>query len=167
MEEVLHNTHPSPATNGVEITVTAHHSLGAEEPPDDADALVDTTFAALSDVRRRHALYYLRDRESATLDELATALVGWLNAREDGAAVGTPDDREHVRVGLHHGQLPKLSAAGLVRYDPDSGEVALADLPEFVEVAIDRSLALDRERAEERDRQDRRDRSDASNRDYT
>lgn len=147
--------------------MTPHNSPGAEEPPDDSDALVDATFAALCDPRRRHALYHLRERESATLDELATVLAGWLNAREDGEGVATPEDRERVRIGLHHGQLPKLSAAGFVRYDADSGEVALADLPEFVEVAIEHSLALDRERAEERDRRDRRDRSDASNRDYT
>lgn len=139
--------------------MTPHRSPGAEDPPDDADALVDATFAALSDARCRHVFYYLRERESATLDELATVLAGWLNAREDGARVATPDDRERVQVGLHHGQLPNLSAAGFVRYDPDSGEVALADLPEFVEVAIDRSLAVDREREGKRDRRGRKDAS--------
>ena len=142
--------------------MTPHDAPEAEDPPDDADALVDATFAALSDPRRRHALYYLRERESAPLDELATVLAGWLNAREDGAGVATSEDRERVRVGLHHGQLPSLSAAGFVRYDPGSGEVALDELPEFVEVAIDRSLAVDRQRAGER-----RSARDASNRGHT
>ena len=137
--------------------MTSHRSPGAEEPPDDADALVDATFAALSDARRRHALYYLRERRSATLDELATVLAGWLNAHKDEARVATPDDRERVRIEHHHAQLPTLSAAGFVRYDPGSGEVALADLPEFVEIAIDRSLAVDGGREGERDRRSRRD----------
>lgn len=144
--------------------MTPPDSPESVEPPDGADALVDATFAALSDVRRRHALYYLRERESTTLDELATVLTGWLNALEDESTVATPNDRERVRVGLHHAQLPTLSAAGFVRYDPDSGEVALADLPGFVELAIDRSLALDRERPGDRDRRSPR---DPSNRDYT
>lgn len=167
--------------------MTPHDPPGAEDPPDDSEeppgdfgqpsgdseesaddtsALLDATFAALSDARRRHALYYLRDRESATLDELATVLAGWLNAREDGAGVATPDDRERVRAQLHHAQLPNLSAAGFVRYDLDSGEVALADLPEFTEAALARSLATDRQRARAKKR-DQRGWRDTSNHGYT
>ena len=157
--------------------MTPHDSPGASEPPDDSEELpqdsggspddanevVDTTFDVLSDARRRHALYYLRERESTTLDELATVLAGWLNAREDGAGVATPHDRECIRIGLHHGHLPDLSAAGFVHYEPDSGEVALADLPEFTDVAIDRSLATDRAQAGERDRRGGRDASNRRN----
>ncbi|WP_132059568.1 DUF7344 domain-containing protein [Halorussus amylolyticus] len=111
---------------------------------DEDAAMVDAAFGALADVERRHALYYLRVEETTTLGELATVVTGWLRAREDGASAATPEDRRRTIVGLHHTHLPMLADAGFVRYDPDSGEVALADIPDFLDTALDRALAVER-----------------------
>lgn len=126
--------------------MTPRHSHEADGPERGRSAEVDATFEVLSAAERRHALYYLREHEAATLDELATVVAGWLRAREDEAGVATPEDRERVRAELHHVHLPRLAAAGIVCYDLDSGEVTLRALPAFLDATIERSLATDRER---------------------
>lgn len=110
----------------------------------DPDA-VDAAFDALADERRRLALYYLRGRESATLDELATVVSGWQQARAPGTGRVTPDDREGVRIALHHVHLPRLADAGFVSYDADAREVTVDRIPHVLDSVLDRSLADDRE----------------------
>jgi hypothetical protein len=119
----------------------------------DSSAEVDAAFRVLSDAHRRYALYYLRDRETATVAELATILAGWLGTRGDASRVVTPEDRERLRVGLHHIHLPELEIAGLVRHDPETGAVSARSLPEIVERALDASIEQQRDasdRPEER-----------------
>lgn len=111
---------------------------------------VDETFGVMSDAHRRYALYYLRDRESTTFDELATALAGWLRARESHAEVVTQDDRERLKTALHHVHLARLREVGFVHYDPTSGEVALGDLPDVADAALDLSLSHERQAAGQR-----------------
>lgn len=120
----------------------------AGAPATEDPARIDAAFDAISDVRRRYALYYLREAESTDLDELATVLAGWRGAREDPADPVSPADRRRLRLELHHAHLPALAAAGYVRYDADAGDVELGRLPPFLGDVLDRSLAAEPETVE-------------------
>lgn len=80
-------------------------------PPSDGSTF-DAVFECLADRRRREVVAQLRDREAASLGELAE------NA--DGRD-------ERLALELHHRHLPKLADAGLVEYDPDDRAVSSTD----------------------------------------
>ncbi|UPV74718.1 hypothetical protein M0R89_01280 [Halorussus limi] len=115
----------------------ADHST---EPPTDDSARVDAVFGAVSNPRRRYALYYLSDRGATDVETLSTVVAGWARTRADPSAVVTPEDREDVRVSLHHTHLPRLEREGFVRYDRETGEVELAEMPDLLETVLTRSL---------------------------
>lgn len=127
---------------------------------DDSSKAVGELFRFLSRPERRCLLYYLRDHECATFEELATVLSGWLQAREAGVEVVTPSDRENVRRSLYHVHLPKLADAGFVRYDRESGEVELAEVPDLFDTIVETALAQERRAREARadEETDQRDR---------
>jgi hypothetical protein len=116
----------------------------------DPTELADKVFRVLSDDYRRCVLYYLLDRESATVDELATVLTGWTQAREDAFEIATPDDRTRVRAKLHHVYLPRIDGAGFVHYEYDSGEVELETVPDMLDAVLERALEGDRRADEHR-----------------
>lgn len=132
---------------------------GGSSPSDDAvdpDRVreADAAFAVAADECRRLALHYLRDRGTADLDELATVVSGWARARRSDAEMVTPDEREQVRIALHHVHLPQLVDAGAVSYDGETG-VAKLDAPSDLLVSIlERSLVDERRWANERARAD-------------
>ena len=141
---------------------------GGSSPSDDAvdpDRVreADAAFAVAADERRRLALHYLRDRETADLDELATVVSGWTRARRTDAETVTPDERERVRTALHHVHLPRLVDAGAVSYDADAGVVKLDAPSDLLVSVLERSLVDERRLANERadadgtGRDDRRD----------
>ncbi|WP_115863914.1 DUF7344 domain-containing protein [Halorussus litoreus] len=105
---------------------------------------VDALFDALADEHRRLVLYYLRDRESADLDELATVVSGWLQARAPDHDMVTPDDREGVRTALHHVQLPRLADTSFVSYDREAQVATLTGTTDLLAPILDQSLADDR-----------------------
>ena len=91
---------------------------------------------ALAHPRRRETLTVLADLEAPVpLSELATAVD---EVDPEGVVVGEPatdggttpggdapgarpdssDDRKRIELDLYHRHLPKLEAAGLVRFDP-------------------------------------------------
>lgn len=113
----------------------------------DESAEADAVFSALSDVHRRYALYYLQDRGSATIDELATVLASWLGTREDETTVVTPEDRERLRTELDDDYLPELADTAFVRYDHETGDISVKSLPEHVETILDLSLEQQRKRS--------------------
>ncbi|MFC4448014.1 DUF7344 domain-containing protein [Halorussus aquaticus] len=125
--------------------------MNYDAPDPDASPELDAAFEVLADAHRRYALYYLRGRESAALDEVATVVAGWLGTRDDPGDMVAPRDRDSVRTALHHVHLPRLAAAGYVSYDADSGAVTPESLPEFVETVLDRSLAQQRDGVEQSD----------------
>ncbi|MFC7080902.1 DUF7344 domain-containing protein [Halorussus caseinilyticus] len=79
---------------------------------------LDQYFDALSNERRRYALYYLSREEVANEDELAR----YVAARERGRSPSALSESayERVRSDLHHKHLPRLADYGLVEFDPRS-----------------------------------------------
>jgi hypothetical protein len=104
---------------------------------------LSTLFRALSHPHRRVVLYYLREHETTSLDELAACVTGWSESGPGAGADATPVDYEHVRIRLHHTHLPMLAESGFVTYDADSGEVRLGDLPPFAESVVSTAVATD------------------------
>ncbi|WP_135852787.1 DUF7344 domain-containing protein [Halorussus salinus] len=100
---------------------------GSNAPTD--EPLPDDLHWVLTDESRRAALATLRERESATLAELAEAV----------ARTGDqPADRVLVSLDRHH--LPLMVEAGLLDYDESSERVALADLSAESRERIDRTV---------------------------
>lgn len=86
------------------------------EPAEEVDAL----FACLARRRCRFVLAHFHEsgRESATVRELIDAVID----RESP----TPD-RESVAISLRHTHLPAMADNDFITYDPDRGEVTIAD----------------------------------------
>lgn len=100
---------------------------------DRLDDVDDAVFAALADRERRAVVYFLHEHGTATVAELADVVTGWVHGAR---GVATSDDRERVRVALHHVHLPRLAAAGLVTYDADGQRVELATLTAAEEALV-------------------------------
>ncbi|WP_135824329.1 DUF7344 domain-containing protein [Halorussus ruber] len=127
-----------------------------EDRPDGPAESVSELFDALRRSNCRYALYYLQDRETATLAELATVVASWTQARAADPEIVTPEDRQRVMVSLHHADLPALEDAGLVRYDFDSKTVTAESLPEMADAILEKSLVYERLADREPDHSDRR-----------
>lgn len=78
----------------------------------------DDLFAVLADSRRRFILRHLRRHGSITFAALSTELAN------QGPDIAT------ARLELHHDHLPKLEAAGFVTFDPSTGLIDPAALPD-------------------------------------
>lgn len=97
-------------------------------------------FTVLSHRYRRIVLYYLREHETASVDDLADLVTGSV---ESGAGPDAAVDRDTVRLELHHVHLPSLDSSSLVSYDQRSGQVALADVTESAAEVIDAAREAD------------------------
>lgn len=83
----------------------------------------------LSDPHCRHLVEYLRERrEPVDVERLAAHVVA--RVRDVPVEAVEPEVRRRVQTWLHHGQLPALSAHGVVDYDAETGTVRLVDVPE-------------------------------------
>lgn len=84
--------------------------------PRSATKSVNRLFDALGNDRRRTVLSYLREAsdDGASVAELTKEL-----AKQGSDGDGAPIERgiEGVATSLHHVNLPKLDASGLVNYD--------------------------------------------------
>ena len=81
-------------------------------------------FDLLSSSRRRFVLQYLSQHEGPVpFSELANELAAWEN--DTDVEEITERQRKRVYVSLYQTHIPKLEEAGVVDYDPDSGEVRL------------------------------------------
>lgn len=91
-------------------------------------ATVDDLFGLLADRRRRAVLSELaKRRTSVSPRALARAVAA--RERETDATTPPASTIDAVHATLHHTHLPKLDAAGLVRYEREDRTVALrADL---------------------------------------
>ena len=100
---------------------TTTPDLSANSSTDNADLPTDALFAILSDGRRRYALRYLSQKVGAvSLIDLAEQIA----IQEETL---TQDRFERVLTGLYHVHLPKLTEAGLVRYDAERETVELLE----------------------------------------
>lgn len=86
----------------------------------------DDVFDILSNARRRYVLYYLREAgKPVEMGELAQELAAWEN--DTTVEDLTKQQRKRVYVSLYQTHIQKLSEAGIVDYDHDTGMVSLAN----------------------------------------
>jgi DNA-binding transcriptional ArsR family regulator len=81
----------------------------------------DAVLSAVADDHRRAVLRTL-ERTGET-ERSFEALVEAVAERLDAGGTPAPDRRRRVRTALHHVDLPKLAACGLIDYDPESKRV--------------------------------------------
>jgi hypothetical protein len=103
-------------------------SGGPEGAPDDAGRRLteDEAFDILNNERRRQALRYLREEESAT--DLGT-LCEHVASRENEIPpeqVGS-DQRKRVYTALKQSHLPKMDRAGVIEFDDRDKNIELTD----------------------------------------
>jgi hypothetical protein len=92
----------------------------------ESDLSQDVVFDILSSPRRRYVLYYLRTRDGPVqLTDLAEEVAAWENNTDPPSI--TEQERKRVYVSLYQTHIPRLAEAGLIEYDKDSGQIALAE----------------------------------------
>ena len=98
-------------------TTTTPTDTGCTE----TDLSATQVFALLANERRRFALHHILQTVGAIhVGELADQIARWEGEH-------TRDRDERVATSLVHFHLPKLVAAGVVRFDPGEDRVALLD----------------------------------------
>ncbi|WP_132057684.1 DUF7344 domain-containing protein [Halorussus amylolyticus] len=86
----------------------------------------DEVFDAVKNLRRRYVIYYLqRHGGPVELGDLAEQVAAWEN--DTTVEKVSPNERKSVYSALHQTHLPKLQAAGVLRYDADRSLVATTD----------------------------------------
>lgn len=86
----------------------------------------DNAYDLLSNSRRRYVISILRERdEPMALNELSRELAAWEN--DVDPAELTDQQIKRIYVSLYQTHIPKLSDAGVVSYDQESGTVELED----------------------------------------
>lgn len=100
--------------------LAAHHGIPIAD-------LVDL----VADPVGRYALLYLAAEGSASLDELADVVTGWVYA--GSGAVASPADRERVRVRLYHVTLPRLASLDVARFESEAETAAMDDPSEWMD----------------------------------
>ncbi|UPV73411.1 hypothetical protein M0R89_12760 [Halorussus limi] len=95
----------------------------------------EEVFDAVKNLRRRYVLYYLqRYGGPVDLGELAEQVAAWENdTTVSGVSSG---QRKSVYSALHQTHLPKLEAAGVLRYDPDRSLVEATERAERLEMQL-------------------------------
>lgn len=96
----------------------------------DTDRSVDELLRLLSDRDVRITVAYLYDHPNATLDELATVIVG--KTAVDESRIGTESDYQRACVHLYHSVLPRLDDHDLLEFDHDEKAVRDVDVPPVV-----------------------------------
>lgn len=101
----------------------------------DAGASDTTVFDVLSNTRRRHALYELRNHDrTLSIHHLALTVAAWESERSISAV--DDDLYQEIMTGLHHTHLPKLVHAGLIDYDEDRERVSLIASAAEIEIVL-------------------------------
>lgn len=98
----------------------------------------DRLFDLLSSPRRRYVLYYLREKGGPIeLTDLAEKLAAW----QDDTPLEdvSPQARKRMYVSLYQTHIPRLEEAGLITYNPDSGEISLVEGRSSVDRYLDDS----------------------------
>ena len=111
-----------------------------DEPPSSAD--LDEVLRAIADRERRFTLYYLRERDSSSVERLADVVATWL-AVEDGTAPADVEERDRLHRALRETHLPDLAAVGLLEYDPASGTATLVPPCGVVDPLLETTASLE------------------------
>lgn len=85
-----------------------------------------TVFRALAAAERRALVQHLVRTGRSSVDKLAAGLAEGDDSGSDEPNEGEPPTG--LRINLIHAHLPKLSDAGLICWDRDTGEVATTPL---------------------------------------
>jgi len=114
---------------------------GEQGNADRADGTIefDRLFSLLSTARRRYALYCITETPTPTLS--TTDLVDELAALEGRASDELPS-RDEIELTLRHTHLPRLSAAGVIDYDPERSVVSYCG-DRRVDRWLDRAMAAE------------------------
>lgn len=117
---------------------------GEQGGADHADEPIefDRLFSLFSLARRRYALYCIVETSATTLS--TTDLVDELAALE-GRASDESSPRDEIELTLRHTHLPKLSAAGVIDYDPERSVVSYCG-GRRVDRWLDRTMAAELDR---------------------
>ena len=107
---------------------------GAEVEGDGGVISLEAVLGCLLAPRRRFVLYYLQERETATVDELARQVAAW--ERGIPPEEVDADHRRHVETALVHRHLPKLADALFVEYDERSDAVRYTEPPALLEETL-------------------------------
>jgi len=107
---------------------TDQQAATLQSAADEVDLDVDLLFEALTSPRRRFVLARLQQAGSPLgLSDLADDVACW----ELDCETPVPNDtKQGIYVSLHHIHLPKLSDAGLIRYDQDTSTVETTEAGE-------------------------------------
>ncbi|RQH00699.1 DUF7344 domain-containing protein [Natrarchaeobius oligotrophus] len=100
---------------------------------------LNTVFELLASSRRRCLLYYLKDVEYATVDELVHEIA----VDEEGMVPESVDDTNEIELSLVHNHLPRLDAHDVVAYENDTRCVVVDDGFDDVRETIERSIAIE------------------------
>ncbi|MCO8245983.1 MULTISPECIES: hypothetical protein [unclassified Haladaptatus] len=95
----------------------------------------------LAEPRRRYALYHLRRHDRTTVTRLADSVAGWMDAEQDEPLSG--QEHVHIYTELHHTDIPRLVAAGIVHLHEDEERVKVVEFPEILSDLLDVTLEFD------------------------
>lgn len=110
--------------------------------PFETSGELDVALELLGDETRRYLLYFLRENEECSLDDLADVLTGW-EAVRDEHATGTPAERSRLAVELYHKHLPKLDDAEVLAFDREAKVISLSGLSPPFDRLLDATMALE------------------------
>lgn len=96
---------------------------------------LDEILRVLTAKRRRYVLYYLREEEMATLNELARQLVAWEEQQAPEAVLDA--DIERHALELYHEHLPQLTETCLIEFGMRSQAARYEHPPALLETLLD------------------------------
>ena len=92
---------------------------------------LDTVFDCLRHPRRRFVLYYLRECEVVTMDELAEQIAA--QETDTPPEEVDADQRKPIETNLVHVHLPKLADTLIIEYDRRSNTIRHTELPQVLD----------------------------------
>ncbi|SIQ97258.1 hypothetical protein SAMN05421858_0982 [Haladaptatus litoreus] len=100
-----------------------------------------TLLQILAEPRRRYALYHLRRHDETTVTRLADNVAGWMDAVQYEPL--SAEAHVYIYTELHHTDIPKLSAAKIVRLHEDEERLEVVRFPEMLSNLLDVTLEYD------------------------
>lgn len=99
----------------------------------------DEVFDAMKNLRRRYALYHLKQQNKPVeLGKLAEQVAAWENDTTEDAITG--EQRKSVYSALYQTHLPKLEHAGVVEYDRSTGLIQFSEDAECLDFYLANDL---------------------------